>query len=313
MTRPAILIHGPTASGKTELSIQLAQDLCGEIVNADAMQVYRDLRIITARPSDEDMARAPHHLFGVVDGAIRYSTGEWRHDVAARIQDIQRRGRVPIVIGGTGLYLSALTEGLSDMPDIPDDARGEAWKLVDASTDAAHDKLAQIDPSTAQRLKPGDGQRIARALEVWFATGQPISAFQTPKPPDLRADEWIGVALTPRRSDLYQRIDARFEAMVESGALEEVRALYERRLDPSLPIMKAHGVPGFQAYFDGLASLETAISRAQRDTRRYAKRQFTWIANQFPHWARIPSEDLETRVGVVSALFAEIDAAMMKR
>jgi len=306
--RPAILIHGPTASGKTKLAIGLAKRLGGEIINADAMQVYRDLDVLTARPDAEERAAAPHHLFGHVDAAMRYSTGAWAKEAAGLIARLREADRTPVVVGGTGLYLMALTEGLSEIPAIPEEARNEARARVAADHAGAYAELVEKDPPAKERIEPQDRQRIARALEVLIATGRPISSFHGEQAPVLREGEWLGVALTPPRERLYERINARVDRMMAAGALEEARALCERRLDPELPVMRAHGMPGFAAHFAGEASLDDAIERCKRDTRRYAKRQMTWIAHQFTHWPRVPSESLDVRVRVIGDLYGEAQA-----
>ncbi len=313
--RPALLIHGPTASGKTQLSIQMAKKLDGEIVNADSMQVYRDLHVITARPTDEEMSTAPHHLFGYKDAAERGSAGEWLRDAREVILDIQKRGKVPIVIGGTGLHLLALIEGLSEIPPIPEETRSEARAMVQKDgAQSAYEYLMKIDPDTGSKLVPNDRQRVARALEVWLATGKPLSSYHENKtPPVLGAGEWMGIALTPPRNRLYNRIDRRFAGMMMEGAMDEARALFERNLDPLLPAMKAHGMPWLLSYLRGEISAEAAADFAKRDTRRYAKRQFTWISHQFPFWPRIPSMELDVRSRVIHALFKEIDGAFLKR
>lgn len=303
---PAILIHGPTASGKTDLAIQVARRLGGEIVNADAMQVYADLRVLTARPSDEEMARAPHHLFGHVDAGRRYSTGSWLKDATAQINALREAGKIPVVVGGTGLYLQALTEGLSDIPEIPEAARTEARRLVAKDEAAAHARLGAVDPDAARRIAAGDRQRIARALEVYLHTGKPITSFHGAGEAVLKPGEWLGVALTPSRDLLYSRINSRVDRMMDNGLMDEARALWARRLDPELPAMRAHGVPGFCEYLDGKASLADAIERCKRDTRRYAKRQLTWIGHQFTRWIRIPTEHLDVRGRVVVALWHEV-------
>ena len=313
--RPAILIHGPTASGKTQISLQLAKRLDGEIVNADSMQVYRDLRVLTARPTDEEMAIAPHHLFGYKDAADVGSAGSWLADARSVIRKIQARGRVPIVIGGTGLHLMALVNGMSEIPAIPEEARTEVRSLVQRDgVEAAHNRLKAIDPQTAERLSANDRQRIMRALEVWKATGKPISTYHEQRtPPVLLPGEWIGVALTPPRQLLYERIDRRFASMLMEGAMDEARELAARNLDPSLPAMKAHGMPWLIAYLRGDMTADLAAEYAKRDTRRYAKRQFTWISHQFPFWPRIPSIEHNVRQKVILALFKEIDGAFSKR
>lgn len=312
-TPAAILIHGPTASGKTQLAIGLAQRLNGEIINADAMQVYGDLRVLTARPDERELAEARHHLFGHVDGAERHSVGSWIKEAAERIALVRAAGRIPIVVGGTGLYLQGLVEGLSDIPPIPENARQGARRMVADDRSGAWAFLIARDPHAAVRMDEHDRQRMARALEVLLATGRPISDFHGAMAPVLKSGEWIGVALTPPREDTYRRIDDRVAVMIRTGALEEVRHLWMRELDPELPIMRAHGVPGFCAMFEGGGALEAAIERCRRDTRRYAKRQMTWITHQFTLWPRIPSQALETRLKVISALHAEIDAASLKR
>jgi tRNA dimethylallyltransferase len=305
--RPAILIHGPTASGKTRLAIALAKRLGGEIINADAMQVYRDLDVLTARPDAKELGEAPHHMFGHVDAASRYSAGAWAKEAASHVASLRAADRVPIVVGGTGLYLMALTEGLSEIPPIPEAARAEARSRVAADLGAAFGDLIEKDPGARQRIEPQDRQRIARALEVLIATGRPISSFHGEQAPVLVKGEWLGAALTPTRERLYDRINTRVEKMMKLGALEEARTLWARRLDPELPAMRAHGMPGFSDHFDGRLSLEDAIERCKRDTRRYAKRQMTWIAHQFTRWPRVPSEDLDVRARVIVAMHRDID------
>ncbi|MFC6200217.1 tRNA (adenosine(37)-N6)-dimethylallyltransferase MiaA [Ponticaulis profundi] len=313
--RPALLIHGPTASGKTQISLELAKRLGGEIVNADSMQVYRDLSVLTARPTDEEMKEAPHHLFGYKDAAERGSAGSWLRDARPIILDIQKRGNVPIIIGGTGLHLMALVDGLSEIPPIPEDSRQEVRKLFQQEGPlGAHRMLAETDPESAERLAPNDRQRVARALEVWYATGKTLSSYHENKtPPVLTKGEWLGIALTPPRQKLYGRIDSRFASMLIEGAMDEARALAARDLDPNLPAMKAHGMPWLLAYLRGEMKAELAAEYAKRDTRRYAKRQFTWIAHQFPFWPRIPSTEVDDRKRVIHALFKEIDAAYSNR
>lgn len=308
---PVILIHGPTASGKTALAIELARRLDGEIVNADAMQVYADLETLTARPTDEERSKAPHHLYGHVDAAERYSVARWLSEAKATIDDIRARGKSPIVVGGTGLYLQALAEGLSDVPEIPDAARAEARRAVAAGEGPT--RLAVLDPDAGRRIPAGDRQRLARALEVVLATGRPLASYYGASAPALSAGEWLGVALTPERRGLYRRIDARVDAMLKSGAADEARRLYERGLPSELPVMRAHGMPGFCEYFAGRLTLSLAAERAMRDTRRYAKRQMTWIAHQFTRWPRVPSEATPVRTRVVHALLSEIDAFSTKR
>jgi len=299
-----LLILGPTASGKTALALALAARLGGEIVNADAMQCYRDLRVLTARPTPEEEAEAPHWLFGFVDAAARFSVGDWLRAAVPVIADIGARGRLPIVVGGTGLAFAALTKGLAETPPIPPALRARlAADLDKSSAPAMHARLAEDDPETAARLAPNDAPRILRALEVFEATGAPLSAVQAATAPAL--EEWTGVVLTPDRAALYARIDARFDAMIAAGALDEARALAGRGLDPTLPLMKAHGMPWLAAHLRGELALDAAMALGKRDTRRYAKRQFTWIAHQTPDWPRIADADLEARIGAVLRLIGD--------
>ena len=299
----ALLIMGPTASGKSALALALAERIGGEIVNADSMQVYRDFRVLTARPTSEEEARAPHHLYGHVDAATFYSTGRWITDALAAMRDITTRGKTPIVAGGTGLYFKALTQGLADIP-APDPALRERLRgrVADEGAPALHDQLSRLDPQTAARLEPNDAPRILRALEVWETTGESISSLQVNTKPALVAEQWVGVKLMPRRTPLYASIDARFDVMLSAGALDEVRAFGARTLDPSLPAMKAHGAPALIAHLRREITLDEAAEIGKRDTRRYAKRQFTWMANQMPDWTPIAVEDLEARAAAVLAI-----------
>lgn len=308
---PAILIHGPTASGKTALAIEVARKLGGEVINADSMQVYSDLQVISARPTEEEMSGVPHHLFGYVDAATRYSTGEWLEAARGVLKRLQRQNKHAVIVGGTGLYLLALTQGLSDIPPVPDDIRAEVKLISDSEgAEGLRARLAPHDPELAERLGSGDKQRLARAYEVWMATGRPLSDFQTDRqPPVLKDGEWVGYALTPPRASLYKKIDRRFEGMLMQGAMAEARALVSRNLDPELPAMKAHGMPWIAAFVRGEISAEEAAENAKRDTRRYAKRQFTWIGRQFPFWPRIPSPEIGDRMRVIFALYREIDTA----
>jgi tRNA dimethylallyltransferase len=278
----AILIAGPTASGKSALAMALAERLGGVVVNADSMQVYRDLRIITARPTPEEEARVPHRLFGHVDAAETFSVGRWLDDATTTIRDIEAAGAVPIVTGGTGLYFKALTEGLSAVPPVPEAVRAALRATTDhVPSEALHADLARHDPETAALLSPGDRQRVLRALEVLEASGRGLASYRGERAgavidPSLA----LRVFLSPERDTLYGRIDARFDAMVSLGALEEVRALSARGLDPALPAMRAHGVPWLIRALRDEMTLPEAIERAKADTRHYAKRQFTWFRHQ---------------------------------
>lgn len=284
----AVLIAGPTASGKSALALRFATALRGMIINTDSMQVYRDLRVLTARPSPAEEAALPHRLFGHVDGAVNYSTGLWLADVKRALAEARSLGCLAIFVGGTGLYFKALTLGLSAIPDIPDEVRAEVRVRAENKPSAIlHAELARRDPDTAARLRPSDPQRILRALEVLEATGKSLSSFQAERAsPLLDMQNVLAVFLAPERQALKARIDARFEAMLESGALQEAAALGERRLDPALPVMRAHGVPHLLAHLDGAISLGEAARLAKRDTRTYARRQWTFARHQLPlfHW-----------------------------
>lgn len=295
----ALLIMGPTASGKSALALALAERLDGEIVNADSMQVYRDLRVLTARPTREEEAQAPHHLYGHVDAAVRYSVGDWSRAAAPVIAEIAGRGKTPIVVGGTGLYFMALTEGLAEIPAPSAEARAE---VAAADDGALHDWLRDLDPAAAATLEPRDTPRIVRALEVMLSTGLSISDWRAGTKPILGDGAWTGVALTPPRAPLYEAIDVRFGAMLAGGAMEEARALCARGLDPQLPCMKSHGMPWLAAHFRGEIDLETTAAHGRQDTRRYAKRQFTWIRNRMTAWARIEDVSLDRRIEQVLAL-----------
>jgi tRNA dimethylallyltransferase len=284
--KQAVLIAGPTASGKSALALAVAEKLGGTIVNADSMQVYRDLGIITARPSPEEEARVPHRLYGHVDAAEIYSTGRWLDDVAAALAAIAAEGRVPIVVGGTGLYFKALTSGLAAVPPIPADIRADVrGRLESEGVSALYAELIERDPVTAARLMPLDRTRIARALEVVLATGRSLSDWHKEGlPPLLDPARAAKVFVTCERKDLVARIEARFAKMLEAGALDEVEALAARQLNPLLPAMKAHGVPWLIRHLKGEISLDEAAEGSIMDTRRYAKRQLTWFRGQMKDW-----------------------------
>jgi tRNA dimethylallyltransferase len=281
-----VLIAGPTASGKSALALAVAERFGGAVINADSMQVYRDLRIITARPSEEEERRAPHLLYGHVDAAVNYSTGQWLRDVAAAVSDVRKQGRLPILIGGTGLYFTALTKGMAAVPPTPATIRDEVrGRLAVEGVGVLHTELLRLDPETAHRLMPNDRSRIARALEVFKSTGRSLSDWHREGlPPPIDTANAVKVFLRTERSALVERIEARFGAMMQTGALDEVRALAGRKLDPLLPAMKAHGVPWLIRHLNGEISADEAAAGAVMDTRRYAKRQLTWFRNQLPDW-----------------------------
>ena len=282
-----ILIAGPTASGKSALALELAEKRGAAIVNADSMQVYRDLRIITARPTPDEEKRVPHRLYGHVDAAESYSVGRWFGEAAAALTETTSRGQPAIMVGGTGLYFSTLTRGIAAVPPIPAEIRREVRGRLDAEgVTALHAELQLRDPAAAARLKPGDRARITRALEVVLATGRSLTQWHEDNMP-ARVDlaSAVKIFLMPNRDELGLRIDARFDAMMAAGALEEVRALAARNLDPNLPAMKAHGVPWLIRHLRGEVAMAEAVAQAKRDTRRYTKRQATWFRNQLPQFA----------------------------
>ncbi|MGA9090896.1 MAG: tRNA (adenosine(37)-N6)-dimethylallyltransferase MiaA [Bradyrhizobium sp.] len=288
----AVLIAGPTASGKSALALALAQKAGGVVINADSMQVYRDLRVITARPAREEEALVPHRLYGHVDAAVNFSAGAWVADAAKVLSEVRAQNRLPIFVGGSGLYFKALTRGLSAVPPIPPEIREAVRaRLEGDGVEALHAELARRDAESAERLKPRDRTRIARALEVIEATGRSLADWHRDGlPPLLPQGTFSALFLEPDRDALYARIDARFDAMLKAGALEEVAALAARRLDPLLPAMKAHGVPALIAHLAGKVTLEEAAATGRADTRHYAKRQFTWFRHQLPEFAWVKPE-----------------------
>jgi len=291
----ALLIAGPTASGKSAVALRLAERFGGTIVNADSMQVYSDLSVLTARPSAAEAQRAPHRLFGEVDGAENFSVGRWLARAREILAAAHDRAGPLIFVGGTGLYFRALTEGLSDIPRVPEAVRAAVRAEAEGqTTPSLHAALAARDSATAARLRPSDRQRVLRALEVVAATGRPLVAFHGAREaPALPSGAWAGLFLAPEREALNARIESRFDEMLRDGALDEVAALAARRLDPALPAMRAHGVPHLIAHLEGRLSLAEARALAVRDTRRYAKRQFTWARHQMPAFAWTPPEGAE--------------------
>ncbi len=298
-TPPAVIIvAGPTASGKSALALALAEECGGAIINADSMQVYRDLPVLTAQPGAVERARVPHRLYGVIDAAEWCSAGRWRGLAVAEIERARAERRLPILVGGTGLYLRALLEGLAPVPPVSAGAREAARALHTRLGGAAfREALAALDPETAGRLDPGDTQRLIRAYEVAAATGRPLSDWRRDQgpAPALRS---AAILLLPPRAALYAACDARFLTMMEQGALAEVQALLTRRLDPSLPAMKAVGVAALAELVAGRSTREAAIAATQQATRRYAKRQFTWFRHQLPETQRL-------RRYVIDAQFSE--------
>ncbi|MGX1308587.1 tRNA dimethylallyltransferase [Amorphus suaedae] len=289
----AILIAGPTASGKSALALALAEETGGAVVNADSMQVYRELEILSARPGPEETARAPHLLYGHVPMVEPYSVARWLAEVTEVLADLDRTGRMPIVVGGTGLYFTALTEGLSEVPEIPEDIRTH-WRARGREEGGAamHAELRERDPVMAERLRPSDAQRIVRALEVREATGRSLADWQADTPPPiLPAADCRRLVLAPERGRLRERIARRFEAMLDVGARAEAQRIAALRLDAALPAMKAIGLAPLIAHTIGLVTLEDARARAFADTARYAKRQETWFRNRFPDWERLDPDE----------------------
>lgn len=292
--KDAVLIAGPTASGKSALALAIARRTGAEIVNADSMQVYGVLNVLTARPSAEEVAERPHHLYGHVPPSRAHSTGQWLREVADLLAGARGSGRRFIFVGGTGLYFRALTGGLSEMPPVPSSVR-ERWRarLSDEGAKSLHALLAERDAEAAGRIGPADGQRIVRALEVLETTGRPIGHWQARRGPSL-IDQASArrLVIAPDRAVLRSRIDARFDGMVRAGALDEVRELLALRLDPTLPAMKAIGVPELSSFLGGAGSLDDALARAKAATRQYAKRQDTWFRHQLgPDWRTIDNAE----------------------
>jgi len=275
----ALIVAGPTSSGKSALALAIARERNGVVINADSMQVYRELRILTARPTQEEEAAIPHALYGIRPAAEPGSAAWWRGEALAAMEQARSAGRLPILCGGTGMYFVALTAGLSDIPDPGASARAEARALLaELSPEALHARLVAIDPATAARLEPADGQRIARAWEVWRGTGKGLAAWQS-APPAAPSPPWrfSAILLDPPRDALRASIAARFAAMLQAGAIAEVEALLALGLDPALPAMRAHGVPELSAYLRGELTLAEAANRTALVTGQYTKRQATWF------------------------------------
>lgn len=286
----AILITGPTASGKSALALDWARRVDGVVVNADSMQVYDTLRVVTARPSETEMGGVEHRLYGHVPAITTYSTGAWLRAVEAEIAAIRAVGKVPVLVGGTGLYFKALTGGLSEMPEVPEELRlALRARLAKEGPEALHAMLAARDLEGAAALQPGDGQRILRALEVLMASGKPIAHFQALSGPAIiDASKARKIVVLPERDILRSRIDHRFASMMDEGAVEEVETLLALAPPADVPAMKAIGVPQIVAMLRGEMSRADVIEQASAATRQYAKRQMTWFRNQMDEsWERI--------------------------
>ena len=281
-TKPVVIVAGPTASGKSALAMAIAREFDGVVINADSMQVYAELRVLTARPTERDEADVPHRLYGALPAAEACSAGHWRELALAEIDHAHAAGKLPVICGGTGLYIKALTEGLSPMPEVPEDIRTSCReRLAELGVAALHAELSARDPVMAERLEPTDGQRIVRALEVLDATGRSLADWQSIPPGGPPAGlRFLTILLMPPRDWLYERCDRRLAAMMEEGALDEVRRLTAMGLDPALPAMKALGVKELGEYLAENMGFEDALAAAQQATRNYAKRQMTWFRNQ---------------------------------
>jgi tRNA dimethylallyltransferase len=298
---PVVLIAGPTASGKSALALALAQQIGGVIVNADSAQIYRDLRVLSAAPTDEELQQAEHRLYGIQDGSLPCSAAEWAELARRELADIHSRGRTPILVGGTGLYLRTLLDGIAPVPAIDAEIR-ERVRATTVEENAK--KLEAFDPRAAARLKSGDSARINRALEVILSTGRTLAEWQQQREGGIANQVSLRpIILLPPRKWLYARCDERFSHMIDQGAVTEVEGLLARKLNPNLPFMRAIGVRELTAYLLGESTLDEAVAAGQQATRRYAKRQYTWFAHQTPaEWPRFQEAlDLDT-LGAALAL-----------
>jgi tRNA dimethylallyltransferase len=301
MNFDAVLIAGPTASGKSAVALELARDCGGAVINADSMQVYRELHILSARPDAAEQALAPHYLYGFVSALEPFSVGKWLDAAGAALADCREKGLVPLVVGGTGLYFAALTQGLSPIPEIHATIRVEArQRLAEIGNQRFHAELAARDPVMGARLEPGDSQRLVRAFEVIEATGQSLAEWQQLKGKPVLAGTFARFVLKPNREWLSSRIARRFDAMIAAGALDEVRALHAQGLSSDLPAARALGVPQLVAHLEGRLALEEAKRQAIAETQRYAKRQMTWFRHQMPDWTGIERSD----PGEIAAMIA---------
>ncbi|MBN8528332.1 MAG: tRNA (adenosine(37)-N6)-dimethylallyltransferase MiaA [Caulobacterales bacterium] len=288
MPHPSItLIAGPTASGKSRLALETAQATGAVILNADSQQLYADLDILSARPSGVDEAAAEHRLYGVADAADAWSVGRWTRAVLTELAALETAGRPALLVGGTGLYFLSLTRGLADIPHVLPQVRDRAQARYDSEGEAAFRlHLAEIDPASEAAIAPGDRQRLVRALSVHEQTGRTLGAFKADTRPLIAPGRWSGLVVEPPRDRLYAACDRRVDVMIQTGALDEVRALAARRLDPALPAMKAVGVRELSAHLAGEMTLDDAVAAMKQATRNYAKRQLTWFRNQTADWPR---------------------------
>jgi tRNA dimethylallyltransferase len=282
--KTALLIAGPTSSGKSALAIAVAKATGGVVVNADSMQIYDGLRILTARPTLEEEAEVEHHLYGCVDPRIAFSTGDYLRLITPVIADLSAKGRLAVITGGTGLYFRALTEGLVKTPEIPPHVMDEVVAVGDGP--ALHAWLSKRDPARAAELQPADLPRLQRAASVWLATGRSMKEWHADQQPAVLAEgSWAGLFLSPPREWIYSRIDARFHKMIAAGALDEARAIAALNLPANRGVMKAHGIPHLIRYLSGEMLLHEAIRLGQQDTRNYARRQGVWARRFMGGWA----------------------------
>lgn len=281
--KPVICIAGPTASGKSAYALHVAEAVGGEIVNADALQVYADLEILSARPPKTEMAEIPHHLFGHIAGDVRYSTGAWLRTVEPLILEILARGKAPVLVGGTGLYFRALLQGMADIPTVPEGVQNDTATMLETDGIAALRRRAtDLDPVATSRVLGDDPQRLQRIVNVAIGTGKALSVWQADTRPVIPSRFARFCVLTPPREILYERINARYDQMLRKGGLEEAKTVFEKAFDEGLPVMKAIGLRQLQRYFDGGCALDEAVGDAKRESRRFAKRQMTWFRNQPP-------------------------------
>jgi tRNA dimethylallyltransferase len=298
---PILIVGGPTASGKSALALDLARHFTGTVINADSMQVYRELRVLSARPSAADEKAAPHRLYGVLSGAERCSAGRWRDLALAEIAAARGAGRLPILVGGTGLYLGALVKGLAPVPDIPKEVRDAATaRRAELGAEAFHRLLAERDPEGAAKIPPGNTQRVLRAFEVIEATGRTLAQWHVEQSPQAGLmGKAAALVLDPPREALYAACDASARQIVEGGGIEEVTALLDCKLDPALPVMKALGVREIAEHLAGETTRDEAVARLSRATRRYAKRQTTWFRHQLPEAERFAARYGAARIDEV--------------
>lgn len=286
--KPIICIAGPTASGKSAWALEIAKSVGGEIINADALQVYADLQILSARPTDDEMDGIPHHLFGHLAGHVRYSTGQWLREVQPIILDCLARDVVPVLTGGTGLYFKALIEGIAEVPSVSDQAMSKAQSiLAEDGIAALRMEAERVDAVAAARVLGNDPQRLLRIVSVFNETAKALSDWQANTRPIIPKRFCCRAIILPERQSLYDRINNRFEHMIENGGLEEAKSIFAKNYDPSLPMMKAIGLQQFFPYLQGEVELAESVELAKRDTRRFAKRQYTWFRGQAREWAQI--------------------------